>query len=677
MLTLYLLLCREKILTVLFSLSICLLGANMPLCAQPSGTVMTAGAGTGITIKSEDVALARKMADEIKAGIDKSIREINRSLSELQGNTGTLTALFEGLKKDKEHFEQEHQHPAFIEMLEKELKVIEQNGNVNAELAAVYKDAVSAHQGLAKVYDDRVSLLESGITLPDNVAEMPAALMSTMKKEADVAKDYISLSQINMKDKEALVLFFTQELEDVKERLAGRVEDVASSLELLVKEAAGNDELVSRMREKAKDVVSRQKAVNDQWVTVFKSRLETTKVRYDKAVLSLKNAELNADLLKEKSHRLQEIVNKLPAKQEDEPKGGVVKDREAQAPASAKADGGASSVSEIEKAASADAATESARRVKWVKDLEVEAQRLSKGLAQRKDALITEGKQRFKDSEEYKKVASEIERMLSTAHSLKDIKEIQNLYDVVNAQVDRFTDMMRELETGIANLKEEQQHASHYVSLAHEEESALKDEIASFDDKELGRNATEYTRRKRDALEEDVVLIAARLNILNERLDTARRAMEFLGKAKDKLVAIEAANVWTRMRSTISVQTLKTIGRDVADGYGNFKLLPKTVLNQGKEIVSSALTKKDTASFWLKCVGLLIVIAVYYFSQKYLRRWCVGVMGALLEAGSVSFYRGRLFPMLLLVLQQNANRVLLTILSLAIAAVLNVWTPFA
>ena len=182
------------------------------------------------------------------------------------------------MKKDKEHFEQEHQHPAFIEMLEKELKVIEQNGNVNAELAAVYKDAVSAHQGLAKVYDDRVSLLESGITLPDNVAEMPAALMSTMKKEADVAKDYISLSQINMKDKEALVLFFTQGAGRRQKRLAGRVEDVASSLELLVKEAAGNDELVSRMREKAKDVVSRQKAVNDQWVTVFKSRLETTKV---------------------------------------------------------------------------------------------------------------------------------------------------------------------------------------------------------------------------------------------------------------------------------------------------------------------------------------------------------------------------------------------------------------
>ncbi len=85
-----------------------------------------------------------------------------------------------------------------------------------------------------------------------------------------------------MKDKEALVLFFTQELEDIKERLAGRVEDVAGNLELLVKEAAGNDGLVSRMREKAKDVLSRQKAVDDQWITVFKTRLETTKVRYDK-----------------------------------------------------------------------------------------------------------------------------------------------------------------------------------------------------------------------------------------------------------------------------------------------------------------------------------------------------------------------------------------------------------
>ncbi|HJW85416.1 MAG TPA: hypothetical protein VJ440_02150, partial [Candidatus Brocadiaceae bacterium] len=137
----------------------------MPLCAQPSGVVMTEGAGIGITIKSEDVSLAQKMADEIKAGIDKSIRKINQSLLELHGNNGTLTALFDGLKKDKECFEQEHQHPAFLEMLEKELKIFEQNVYVNAELSAVYKDAVSAHQSLAKVYDDRVSLLKSGITL--------------------------------------------------------------------------------------------------------------------------------------------------------------------------------------------------------------------------------------------------------------------------------------------------------------------------------------------------------------------------------------------------------------------------------------------------------------------------------------------------------------------------------
>ncbi|MBI5309229.1 MAG: hypothetical protein HZB37_13100, partial [Planctomycetes bacterium] len=649
----YFLLSRGNILTRLLFFSICLLGVNTPLYAQPAGVVMTEGAATGITIKSEDVELAQKMADEIKAGIDKSIRDINFSIGELQDNTGTITALFEGLKKDKERFEQEHQHPAFIEMLEKELKVIEQNVNVNSELIAVYKDSVSAHQGLAKVCDDRVSLLKSGITLSENVAEMPAAQISTIKKEADVAKDYISLSQINMKDKEALVLFFTQELEDIKERLAGRMEDIARNLELLVKEAAGNDELVRRMREKAKDVLSWQKAADGQWITVFKTRLETTKVRYDKAVQSLENAELNANLLKEKFHRLQEIFNTEPAKKEDAPKvavqEAVTKDQEMEVPTSAKADEGISPASENEKTSGADAATESARREKWVKDLESEAQHLSKVVAQRKDELITEGKQRFKDASEYKKAASDIEFLLSSARSLKDIKEIQNMYDVVNAQIDRFTDMMGDIEECITTLKEEQKHASHNVSLAHEEESALKDEIASFDDKELGRKAIEYTRRKRDALEEDVELIAARVNILNERLETARGAVESLDKAKDKLVAIEAANVWTRMRSNISVQTLKTIGRDVADGYDNFKLLPKTVLNHCREVVSSLLNKKNTVSFWLTCGGLFIVIAAYYFSQRYLRRWCEGVMDTLLQAGSVSIYRGRLFPMLLLV----------------------------
>ncbi len=43
----------------------------MPLCAQQAGVVMTEGAGTGIiTITSEDVELARKMAGKIKAGTD-------------------------------------------------------------------------------------------------------------------------------------------------------------------------------------------------------------------------------------------------------------------------------------------------------------------------------------------------------------------------------------------------------------------------------------------------------------------------------------------------------------------------------------------------------------------------------------------------------------------------------
>ncbi len=343
---------------------------------------------------------------------------------------------------------------------------------------------------------------------------------------------------------------------------------------------------------------------------------------------------------------------------------------------STKADEDVSPVSENEKTSGADAATESARREKWVKDLESEAQHLSKVVAQRKDELITEGKQRFKDASEYKKAASDIEFLLSSARSLKDIKEIQNMYDVVDVQIDRFTDMMKEIEECLTNLKEDQKHSSHNVSLAHEEESALKDEISSFDDKELGRKAIEYTRRKRDALEEDTELIAARINILNERLETTRGVVESLNKAKDKLVAIEAANVWTGMRSNISAQTLKTIGRDIVDCCDNFKLLPKTVLNHFKEIVSSLLNKKDTVSFWLKCGGLLIVIAAYYFSQRYLRRWCGRVMGTLLQEGSVSFYRGRLFPILLLVLQKNINRIVLAILSLAIAAVLNVWMPF-
>jgi len=669
-----------NLLTILLSLSVCLLWINKPLYAQPSGVGMSEGARVGITITSKDVALAQKMADEIKASIDKSISEINLSIGALQDSTGTITTLFEGLKNDKVRSEQEHQHPVFIEILEKELKVIEQNINVNAELISVYKDSVGVYQGLAKVYDDRVSLLESGITLPDNVVEMPVAQISSVKKEADVAKDYISSSQSNMKEKEALVLFFTQELEDVRGRLASREEDVARDLELQVKAVDGNSALASMVREKATGILLRQKAVDAQWITIFKTRLETTKIRYDKAVQSLKNAELNADLLMEKSHRLEEIFNTGQAKKKDVPKvaarEAVTKEQRVEGSPIVKAAEGVSRVTERGTSSAADVAAESVQREKWVKDLEAEVQHLSKVVAQRKDALITEGKQRFKDATEYKKTTSDIEFMLSSAHSLKETKELQDMQNVVDAQIARLADTMRDVEEGITALKEEQKHSSHNVSLAHEEESVLKDEIASFDNKELGRKVIEYTQRKMDALGEDVELIAARINILNERLDSAKNAVASLKKAKDKLITIEAANVWTRMRSTISVQTLKAIGRDIFDCYSNFKLFPTTVLNNVKEVISLLVNKKDAVSFWLKCGSLLILITVYYISQRYLRRWCARTMDTLQKAGSVSFYRGRLFPILLLVLQKNVNRMLLAILSLVIPAVWNVWTPF-
>ena len=46
--------------------------------------------------------------------------------------------------------------------------------------------------------------------------------------------------------------------------------------------------------------------MQEQWITIFKTKLEAAKIRYDVAAMALKNAELNAAYLAEQANRLEQ-----------------------------------------------------------------------------------------------------------------------------------------------------------------------------------------------------------------------------------------------------------------------------------------------------------------------------------------------------------------------------------
>ena len=164
-------------------------------------------------------------------------------------------------------------NPEFLELLDKELGVIKQRIAVNNEQIQAYKDQITDLQNQAKVYADRIMLLDSVMKMSDTLAVIPSDQLSTIKKEADIAKGYITAVQASLKEKETLVSHFTQELQDIKVRISTKEQELAKDLESL-KAKIQEDALMKAAQEKIKGIVAWKKTVNTQWVAIFEKNLK-------------------------------------------------------------------------------------------------------------------------------------------------------------------------------------------------------------------------------------------------------------------------------------------------------------------------------------------------------------------------------------------------------------------
>lgn len=262
-------------------------------------------AETGVTIKPEDVEKARIRAGKVKANADKSIKEIESLISTLESDAETTTIYLEALQREKKSYQAAAINPEFLEVLDKGLGIVKQKVDVDNEQIQAYKDQIAALQNQAKIYADRIMLLDSVMKMSDTLAVIPSDQLSTIKKEADIAKGFITAVQADLREKETLVSHFIKELEEVKVRLSVKEQDLAKNLESL-RAKIQEEALIKVAQEKIKGIVAWKKTVNAQWVAIFERRLETAGIRYDEAVQALKNAELNSAFLAEKARRLEE-----------------------------------------------------------------------------------------------------------------------------------------------------------------------------------------------------------------------------------------------------------------------------------------------------------------------------------------------------------------------------------
>lgn len=630
---------------------------------------------TGMTVKSEDSENAKIKADKVKVKMGISLGEMEALIASLEDDADTTNVYLERLQQDKKGYQADETNPSFLKLLDTELAIVKQKVNVDNEQRQAYKDQITALQNQSKTYTDRAGLLGSIIKLTETVTVTPSEQAATARKEADIAKGYIAAAQASLKEKETLLSHFIQELEDVKVMTSGKEQNLAKDLELLKAEIKDNG-LIPVTQEKISNVLSWQNAVNTQWIALFKTRLETARIRHDEAVQALKNAEIDAAFSAEKARLLEEKQKKEELKR-----------KESVQEVAEKVEALTQKVAEVARAETEKTIQETARKTaeivreqlvttspekKRVLELEAEVHKQIGLVAKKKDELITIGAQRYKDVTENRKLEAEVEELINKRLESKDVEESLKK---VESELKRFSDAITALESLIPSVKQEEKLLSDTLSMAREEISKIEKEVTTFEDRELAGKAIEYARQIVKLLEEQVGLLSARLDSLYERLETKKKALALLDKTKEKLITLKAANVWTRIASDISVHTVSAVYKDLIACYGRFDQFYAVVQVQAKSIVSYVYHKKHTLDFWVRVGGLIILLAGLYFSKRYLRRWCTNKIGAMYETVHASYYKSRLLPSLLIVLQNSLNIMWIAILSLLMSRIFHAESP--
>lgn len=630
---------------------------------------------TGITIKSKDVEIARIRAEEVKTNVEKSIVETESLISTLESDSETTTIYLEALQREKKAYQVWTTNPEFLEVLDKELGIVKQKVDVDSEQIQAYKDQITALHNQAKIYTDRVMLLDSVMKMSEILAVIPSDQLSTIKKEADIAKNYITAVQAGLREKETLVSYFIKELEDVKVRLSVKEQDLTKYLESL-KTKIQEEALLKVVQEKITGIVAWEKTVNTQWIVIFERRLETARIRHDEAVQALKNADLNSAFLAEKARRLEERI-----KEEE------LKNKQAELEAAKKAEEVTQKVAEVARAEVELTMRETAKkteeiaqkqmvttspRKKRVLELEAEVQKQIGLVAKKKDELITIGAQRYKDVTEYRKLEAEVEDLINKGTALKDVEESLKKLD---PEIKRFSEAISALESLIPSVKQEEKLVSDNLSTAYEEISKIEKEVTLFEDKELSGKATEYARQIAKALEEQAGLISARLDRLYERLETKKNVLALLNNTKETLNTMKAANVWTRLRCSISPKTFYALYKDIAGSYTRLVYLFNAVQLHTKEFIAYVAQNKHTLTFWVKLSGIVLLAMGCYFSKRHIRRLCEKKAVEFYHYETSSDYKKRLFYSLFIILQKSIFVIVLTILVVIVTVFFNLKIP--
>lgn len=307
---------RRTTVTLVCFLGICFLGTGLSFggiaqtAETPAPLPEKGKIGKGIpeesviTVKAEDIEHAVIKQEEVKLQVHKAIDEIKSLVASLEQEAQAMIISRDRLIQEKMAYQGRKGNQKYLEVLDKEIEAIQEKTDLDNELIETYEDRITVLEDQSKVYADQVVLLTSIFMLDEIISTTPSHAAPEILKEMDLVQNNITEIQDGLKEKSSVVSFFTRRLKEVAEKALVDSEKLDRDLKSET-ESRGNSEPEKIFLEKQKHIVKLKKAGNEQRITLFQTRLETSKIRYDAGLQAWKNAEIHVAFLTEKVRLLE------------------------------------------------------------------------------------------------------------------------------------------------------------------------------------------------------------------------------------------------------------------------------------------------------------------------------------------------------------------------------------
>ncbi len=622
-------------------------------------------------IKSEDpTSRLAERSDDVKKNLDVFLHDI----AILKSNINTLKEELKIVNTTIEKLIEDKTKADALDLLSKQKVIVEKRIKTLNEAIRVRTEIKDKAGYLAKALAVASTLTERKKNIEDEAGQLPASQFEGIQKEVELLKAGLQATLSVVKEKETYLSTSKTSCNASRSMLEKEREELSEQLEAIrSRESSTQDE--SYEIDITKHSLEDEIKLKDEKVNLLLVQTELARRNLQIAQITRLNKQLEINVQAGIAELLSKRFIEAELQRKEKEAEAVRKAEDERRRLSAEEKARVELEKEValkkEEIAVQKQLEETSPERRKVLAAEADIHQQQGIIATIKDELITIGNQRHKDHTESRKIQKDIERILAGENTPDEIAaelgvismDIQRIEDKIKAIQSLVTAAEKQKSIIVESLKSLR---SEHLSTVPGQKSNVEREAESFSDSMLGAQLIKLAYLHVEHVEEQNILIKAKIGGLNERLELNKILLDELATTRETISQIQAANVWARRESSVST---KTVIEGVSD-LKNLKDKPfdlyKTSAVNLKKLKTYLSETENILAFIVKVIIIVFVIFSAFFARRFLNKWAKHEIERFMAMSPQTFFSFELLPGFLRIMQNTLTVFFLFVIALAI-----------